>query len=320
VRTPAPYKHAPHMRASVRTARGVARHRAREQGRRGTKRRHVFTTSRPSLSIHLTVRTPRPCLSPSLFSPVAEVITLHLVPRRKKKKKVCRGGRTARWLSLFCTATPGSASVLPLYSLSHATRSLPSCTRPPQAVQWAEDTVDNEFLGRKSSKRELEKRRIECVRSPGALHALLSSLSHSLLLHFQNAASSTRPAPLASGRTMRMAGTAGARTAGRTEDRRRRHPRRPVRPLDESERGMGEGARVHFRRAPQAPTSARRKTLTTQRKGESLERVRRGRVDENKTNPLLLHHFTPLPIPPPPPARAARRPGGDTWPAPARPG
>ena len=47
---------------------------------------------------------------------------------------------------------------------------------------------------------------------------------------------------------MRMAGTAGARTAGRTEDRRRRHPRRRVRPLDEWERGMGEGARVHFRR------------------------------------------------------------------------
>ena len=38
--------------------------------------------------------------------------------------------------------------------------------------------MDNEFLGRKSSKRELEKRRIECVRSPGALHALLSSPSH----------------------------------------------------------------------------------------------------------------------------------------------
>lgn len=69
------------------------------------------------------------------FPPITEVLTLRLVPRRQRKK-VCKQLLLQESIVWFLIVL----------------RSRVFCT---QAVRWAEDVVDNEFLGKKKSKSTL---------------------------------------------------------------------------------------------------------------------------------------------------------------------
>jgi len=104
----------------------------------------VLSTSRPPNLLHHGQRshstrpTPPPSSRPSRRSP-------HPPPRPSPQEKE-KGLHTNKRRHVF--------ELAPFYLLTRRT----SLKHTFQAVQWAEDTVDNEFLGRKSSKRKRRRR------------------------------------------------------------------------------------------------------------------------------------------------------------------